>query len=266
MSIAQIAFYRKNRADYEFSQVTMSATENSDGIFLVRNRTNKAAWGTTGSVDANNTQILCQFNDVILVDSFFLLQHNFSTFLLEWFNDNTSTWTTLINVSTPQITSDFYSTFSQVATSQLRLTIFGTQVPNSDKTLCQFIATTKIAQLNGWPIIQKPLLALNIIEQPMLSGKSNLLQNVGYWRASFKVSNWKDATDLTTVETLYGASEGFLVWPCGGNENQFSSVRQGYRMRDLYLCRCMNEFSPEWVEGLYLTGMAIQIDLKEVVT
>jgi hypothetical protein len=132
--------------------------------------------------------------------------------------------------------------------------------------MSQLIATSKLGQLTGWPIIGKPLISRNLIENKMLSGKSHILQNVGYYSASLSVANWSSDTDLSIVEAMYASSEGFLYWPCGGDEGQFRSRRQGYRMEDIFLVRCKNEFSPEWAKGLYQSGIKMQLDLVEVIT
>lgn len=260
-----IIFFRKNWADFERSNISVSATEGSSTASYILDRSNRSAWGTSGSVDSNNTQMIVNMGDVGTIDSILLLKHNFKSFLLEYLDPISSIWTTIASPTGVTTGSSFYK-FQAIQTSQIRLTIYGTQVANTDKVLCQFIATSQIGQLQGWPIISKPTLARNLVEKKMLSGKSYVLQNVGYYAASLSVQNWSSPADLGVVEALFNNSEGFLYWPCGGDQTQFSSVRQGYRMEDIYLVRCKNEFSPEWAQGLYKAGMKMQLDLVEVIT
>lgn len=262
---SQIIFFRKNWADFEKSTVVVTATEASSLAPNVIARSNRTLWGTSGSTDASNTQLTVDAGDIGTIDSVLLLKHNFKNYLLEYYDPIALTWTTLISV-TGYTDKSSYHTFPTVQTQKIRLTITGTQIANSDKVLSQFIMTSTLGKLNGWPVMAKPLLARNIVEQKMLSGKSSVIQNVGFFAVSLMVSNWSDPTDLATVEALYNNNEGFLYWPCGGDETQFRSVRQGYRKEDIFLCRCKNEFSPEWAYGLYKSGMKLQIDLIEVVT
>lgn len=261
----QILFFQKNKADYEKSWVSATATESNSIISNVLDRSNRTGWLTSGSVDANNTQFVINFGDTVTIDTILLINHNFKNFLVEYYNPTSSSWVTLQNVTNSTDTTTYLS-FNAVLTTNVRVTIFGTQVANSDKVLTQFIATAKIGQLQGWPVIEKPQLARNLTEQPMLSGKSFIFPQVGMYSASLTVKHLSSSADLGLIESLVNASEGFLYWPCGGDQTQFRSVRQGYRLQDIYLVRCRNEWSPELVEGIYQNGMQVQLDLVEVIT
>ena len=263
----QLTFFRKSYCDYERTYVTATASEGT-GALSVLDRSNRTLWGTSGSVDANNTTLTIDMVDTVTIDTILLIKHNFKNFKIQYWDLVGLVWANFSLAINPTTSTDStsYFTFTPVQTTKLVLTIYGTQVVDADKVLCQFIATAKIAQLNGWPVLKKPLLSRNLQERPMLSGKRHILQNIGFYSVSLSVKNWSDATDLTTVETLYSSSEGFLFWPCGSNQTQFRSVRQGYRLEDIYLVRCKNELTPEFVDGLYQAGLNLQIDLIEVIT
>lgn len=266
MSISQLLFFRKNWADFERSNVTVTASQDAGSTAAyILDRSNRTAWGTVGSVDSDNTQLVISMGDVGNLDSLILIGHNFKNFLIEYYNDATTLWVSLENITNCTDTTSYYS-FAQILSSQIRITITGTQVANSDKILQQFIVTSKIGQFNGWPILKSPILGRNIQEQKMLSGKSYVSQSVGYYEVSATVSNLSNASDLALVESLQMANEGFLFWPCGGNETQFASVRKGYSLQDIFLVRCKSEFSPEYVAGLYKTGQKVQLDMVEVIT
>lgn len=263
---SQIVFFRKNWVDFERATSVATATEATALALYVLDRSNRTAWGTSGSVDANNTQIaVSSGGDIGTIDSVLLLGHNFLNFLLEYQDPTSLLWMTISNVVSNMASSNFF-TFAAIQTANIRVTVYGTQVPNSEKILGQFIITSTLGKLAGWPVIAKPILGRNLLAQDMLSGKSSVVQNIGMYSASLTVANWSNPADLSIVESLFDNSEGFLYWPCGGDQNQFRSVRQGYRMQDIYLVRCVSEFSPEFAQGLYQSGMKLQIDLKEVVT
>lgn len=264
---APIRFFKKSACDFE-KAVVVTASEGQASASFLFDRSNRTAWGTSGSVDSNNTQIVVNMGDVMTIDSILLLKHNFKNFLLEYWDDIGLLWLGFATPIHPTASTDASSFFNfpAVNTSQLRLTIFGTQVANSDKLLCQFIATSQIGQLNGWPKFSKPTMARNLVQQQMLSGKSHILKNVGFYATDLTVENWSDDADLTIVEALYNSSEGFLFWPCGGDQTQFSSLRQGYRLEDIFLTQVSNEFSPEWAQGFYKCGMQMDISLTEVIT
>lgn len=265
---SQIIFFRKNWADFEKSYVTVTASEGQDNAANILDRSNRTAWGTDGSTDASNTQLVIDMGDIGEIDSILLVKHNFKNFLIEYWDDVGLAWLGFATAIHPTNCTDETSYFSvsRVNTSKLRVTIYGTQVANSEKLLCQFIATSLIGQLSGWPRIGAPTISRNIVQQKMLSGKSHVQQNVGNYSATLSVENWSSSHDMEIVEALFNSGEGFLYWPCGGDQSQFTSPRQGYRLEDIYLVRCSNELSPEWYEGLYKSGMNISIDLVEVIT
>ena len=73
-----------------------------------------------------------------------------------------------------------------------------------------------------------------------------------------------DFSDLTIIENLFASNDGFLVWLCGGDEDQFRSERIGYRLEDIYLMKCINEWKPVHYKGLYQAGMKVDLDLREI--
>ncbi len=267
-SIAQLRFFRKNFADFEKATVSVIASEAPTLANFILQRTNRNGWGTSGSVDANNTTLQISLGDLATIDSLFLIGHNFKSFTIQYKDPVSGGWLAFSPAIAPTNSTDSTSFFSVTAvqTTDILVTILGTQVANSDKILNQFICTTSLGQLAGWPVLNNTKLAVNLTELQTLSGKSAIIQNVGKFSQSLNVTNWSSAADLAIVESLYNSPEGFLYWPCGGNQTQFSSVRQGYRLQDIYLCRCNNEFNPDWADGLYKAGMTIQIDLVEVIT
>lgn len=261
----QIIFFKKNKADFGYTWVSATASEGNDFAPLALNRSNNSAWITSGSVDANNTTLTVDIGDSRAITDLVLIKHNFKSFKVEWFDGVLyQPFSPAIDVTNNTATSHYFPV-SLVSTARIRITVRGTVIANSDKFLYQFIMTEKIGQLKGWPKIQKPILSRNKRKSQMLSGKMNIQENIGFFSCTLQVDNWKDDTDMTIVESLYNQSEGFLVWLSGGDETQFSTRRQGYLLENLPLMKCANEYTPEWVNGLYKSGMKISIDLDEVI-
>lgn len=261
----QITFFQKNRADYSDTKVIATASEGNLFAPLVLNRNNTSGWGTSGSVDANNTTLTIDFGDTHTLTDLLLVKHNFKSFTAKYWDG--AAWQDFSPAIAPTNCTDSTSrfSFSSVLAQKILITVLGTQVPNSDKSLCQVIATQLIGQLTGWPVIKKPTHNRNKRITTMLSGKQYIAENVGGFAADLVVTNWSSSADLSIVENLFDSNEGFLVWLGGGDETQFSSIRQGYRKEDLYLMRCSNNYMPEWAQGFYKSGLAITISLQEVV-
>lgn len=262
---SQIMFFKKNKGDYGLPNVSATASQGSAYAIYALNRSNNSAWVTTGSVDADNTTWTVDFGDPKRVDRIFLLKHNFKSFTVKYWNGSTwAAFSPAINVSGNTAESNIYSVAS-VSTTKIQVQITGTQTADRDKYLYQFVATELIGQLAGWPVVKNPIISRNRRKNQMLSGKLNVAENVGAFSCELTVSEWKSDADMTIVESLFDSNDGFLVWLCGGDESQFSSVRQGYRFEDLPLVKCENEYKPEFVRGMYQRGLNVSLKLAEVV-
>lgn len=261
----QIRVFTKNKLDISNSNIVMTASQAQTYIDFVRNRSNMSAWVTTGSVDSDNTSIEVDFVDLINIDSILLLKHNFKSYTLQyWDGDSWEDFSTPIAPTNNSETSTFHQ-FTEVFTTKIRIIILGTVVANSDKYLFQFIATTEHAQFNGWPIIKKPQHSRQRVRTKVLSGKETIKESAGAFSCQLNIKVHSDSSDLDLIETMYFANTAFLVWLCGGDQTQFSSQRIGYRLEDIYLMKCADEYRPEWYKGFYMSGQVVAVDLIEVV-
>lgn len=261
----QIMFFKKSIADLANTDVVLTASEGDDFADFVRNRNNFSAWLTTGSTDASNTTFEIDFIDAKPISDILLLKHNFKAYTIQYWDGSTyQNFSPSISETTNTAESNYYR-FTQVSSSKVKLTITGTQTANAEKFLYQFIVTSRLGQLNAWPIISDPLASRNKKKNQTLSGKMSIAENVGFFSCKLGVKILTNETDLVLIETLFGTTEGFLVWINGNSDSQFRSLRQGYRKEDLFLMKCSNEWSPEYYKGLYQSGIVIDMKLEEVI-
>jgi len=260
----QIIFFNKNQADISDESVVATASQGDDYTDYALNRKNDSAWITTGSVDSDNTYFEIDYVDEKTITDILLIKHNFKAFTIQYYDGSYKDFSTPIN-ETNNTDDSTHFTFNSVSTTKIKLIVTGTQTADQDKYLYQFISTTQIGQLNAYPEIKQPTLSRNRKKQKMLSGKLNILESVGAFSTTLKVKVLSSDADLTIIENLYSANEGFLVWLCGGDESQFKNERMGYRMEDIYLMKCVDEWTPEYYKGMYQRGMKIDIKLGEVV-
>lgn len=266
MAAQQIQFFKKNKADVSAIGVTVSASQNSDLANLAQGRSLLSGWMTTGSVDADNTTFEIDFDDAQIVDSIILVNHNFKAYTIKYWNG--SAWVDFspaINVSGNAKDTVYHSFTQVVSCPKVLLTISGTMVANSDKMLSTFVVTEKLGQFAGWPIIGSPVVGRNRSTTKMLSGKSSVRENIGNLAFKLSVILWKNANDLTLVQTLYNQNNGFLTWLTGGEESQFFINTKPYRNKDISLMKCSDEYSPVLYQGMYQVGQAITMNLVEVV-
>lgn len=268
--MSQIKLFYKNHVDIDNSNVALGVTDTAatdDGaniLEFIRNRNNNSAWLTTGSADANNTTIDVDMADSLRVDTVILVGHNFKSFTIQYWDSGWVDFSTPIN-ETSNIDGTTSFTFDEVTTSRIKLIITGTQVADDDKILKQLIVVKTLRTLDAFPEIVKPSHSRTRSIAKMLSGKSNFVSQVGGFKVDLKVKYWKNDGDLEAVEAIYTNRLPVLVWLCGGDDEQFSSKRIGYRKEDLYLMRPANDYTPEWYSYVYTTGLNLTVKLVEVV-
>jgi hypothetical protein len=261
----QIFFFDKSKCDISNSGVSATATQGDEFAELVLNRSNANGWITTGSVDADQPTLTIDMADERPITDILLVKHNFKSFTVKyWDGSSFVDFSPAINETTNTDETSHFEV-EQVETTKIQLQVNGTMTPDEDKILYQLIATRRIGQLAGWPVIKKPVHSTNAKKSTMLSGKTFVARNLGAFSCELAVAEWRNSADLEIVEELYENTEGFLVWLSGGSEDQFSSTRKGYRLEDVYLMKCLDDYSPEFVSGQYKRGLAISIKLGEVV-
>jgi hypothetical protein len=192
-----------------------------------------------------------------------LVEQNLKAYTIKYWNGAAYVdFSTAISETTNTATTKMH-TFNSVSTSQIRIIITGTMVANDDKFIAQIIISQLIGQFNSFFDIKRPLISRNRKELKSVSGKSRIIRNVGAFSCKLSLDNVIDTNDLTIIEDLFEYNEGFLVWLCGGDQTQFRTVRMGYRLQDIFLMNCKNDYSPEWDDGWYGRGVNIDIDLVE---
>ncbi len=267
----QIKWYNKNFIDIDNIDPTITitdatATDNGQSyVDFMRNRKNTSGWATTGSNDAANTQIDVDLVDDYSVDRILLIGHNLKAFTIQYYNGSSYVdFSTAINETTNTSTTNEF-TFDAVTTSQIRIIITGTQVTDDDKFIRQLIITSAIGQFTGWPQIKKPTVGKNKKLTRLLSGKTLVTSQTGYFKCDLTVENWNIDNDLTILESIYFSINGVLMWINAGDDTQFSRTNIGFRDEDIFLVKPTNEYIPEFYKSYYNTGVKLKVSIQEVV-
>lgn len=264
-----LKFYKKSVYDLSNPDPVTTVTDaiatstGEDFTDFLRNRDLRSGWMTTGSTDAANTTLEIDFNDVREFDRIMILGHNLKAFTLKYWNG--STWTnfsTAIAETANTATSNYYE-FTKVLSDKLQLIITGTQTPDVDKSIKQIIVTEFLGAFDCEPKVE-PIFDKDRKANKYLSGKTFISKAVGAFTARVRMGNAVSENDLALVETLFSVFEGFLMSPSGGTTTQFETIREGWRLEDIYYMACSNEYNPEWADGYYKNGMPIDMKLVEV--
>lgn len=266
-----IKFYKKSFFDLFYTLPTATVTDavatntGQDFINFMRNRDNNSGWATTGSTDAANTTIVFNFNDLREFNRIMILGHNLKSFTLKYWDEVNLVWanfSTTINPTSNTATSNYYE-FDLVESSQIQLIILGAQTVNQDKMIRQFLVCEEIGRFVMEPEVEVTL-SRDRKATKYISSKSFVATQVGSFACSMKRKSVSLEADLALVETLYRSFDGFLVSLSGGETTQFETIRNGYRLEDIYFVQCSNEYEPSWVDGHYKHGIDVDIKMVEV--
>jgi len=270
----QIRFFDKSAIDLGNDAASINVTDttatNNGQSFVdfMRNRNNSSSWMTTGSNDAANTTLVFQFGDVRDIKDIMIVGHNLAAYTLKYW-DGISAYVDFATPISVSGSTDFvtHHQVTEVSTDSIQLVITGAQVVDADKSIRQFIITNRVGtgQLDGWPVIKNATHSTNKKISSMLSGKVNVVESVGAFACELTVTNWNIDDDLSIIEEIYFGKRGVLVWLSGGDEDQFSHKRVGYRLEDIFLMRAVNDYQPDWAAGLYTSGIIMQLKLREAI-
>jgi len=267
----QIKIFEQNKIDISNDNCTLTVTDSiatDDGQLIVnyiRNRNNNSAWLTTGSTDAANTSIEMDMADSESIDHIILISHNFKNYTIQKWNGSAyEDFSPAIAVTNGTATNTQH-TFTEVATSKIKIVITACQVTDDDKVLKQMIVSKLKRQFTAFPEVSDMKHDSNRTVSKMLSGKNNFIAQVGSTSVTLSLDYWSNDSDLIALEQIFLDRLPVLVWVCGGDETQFKFRRVGYRMEDIYLMRPSNDYSPQWFKSVYTTGIKLKVNFVEVV-
>jgi hypothetical protein len=231
------------------------------GSYLI-DRRNWTGWVTTGSADAGNTTLTIEF-DQRFFDTIILVNHNFKNYTVQyWDGANYVNFSTTVNVSNFAKDTSFHQ-FTEVETDRIRIVVSAAQVVDADKFLSQLIITTQLGQFqNNW-VISESMSSINKSLSKTVSGLSWVSTKQGAFEMDVSSQHVINDNDLSLIETINYLPEGFLVWPCGGDETQFRTERVGFRLRDIFYMVKTSELNPVWANGIYNQGTNIKFNLRE---
>lgn len=266
-----IKFFALSYLDHTQNGVTLSVTDSvafdtgGDFINEIRNRSDKDGWMTSGSNDAANTELLVTFSDLTEFTRILLLNHNFKNFTMQYYDEDTNAWA---DFSTPIAVTNFagkssYFEVERVFTFKVKLTIQGTQTPNADKSLRQFLICEEIGELVTELNID-PVFDDDRKISKYVSGRNYVTKSIGGIKIKLTMSSIGRADDLELIEYLHSLYGGFHTWLCGGDITQYETVRNAYRMEDIFYTLVSTLYNPQWRDGRYYNGMIINFTLVEV--
>lgn len=257
-----IRFFKMSFADPNRAGVSVSIDSNDAIKDYLTNRENLFCWASTGSDDANPVTLEVTFDTAREIDTLILVKNNLKTFSFDYLN-GVGSWVNLITESTNS-EETYFSQFSAVTTTSVRLVMTATMVADAQKTMRDFIITKQIGRLVGYPRVSMPTKPTSQ-KKTLVTGKHKILQSGvdTVLRVNFK--DHVGTADRTLFNTLVESTEEFLIWPCGGDMTPFAHGDKGWRLEDIFLVQLDPAgYTHEFTKNLYFSGMNASLTLIEV--
>jgi len=261
----------KSAIDISLDGITLTVADdeatNTGQSFVeyIRDRKNTSGWATTGSSDTATCSLIAELASGLDINSVLLIDHNFKDYDLSYWDG--IQWVSIESVTGNTATSSYHF-FTQAVVYKIKIEINATQIVDDDKFLAQLVITDYLSNgvFVGSPIIKNLKHKTAKKVNTVLSGKALVTEGEGAaeFSLSFKITS--NDNDLTLIEAMYSRNEGFLVCLSGDDETQFSTLRKGYRRKDVYFMRMIDDYNDDFFKGVYVIGTVIKCKLREAIS
>lgn len=233
-------------------------------------------WNSVGSTDLTTENLIFSFNSRS-ISRILLVDHNFKQFTIQYWNGSayvnfssvyamTGAVQSSISETVNTNTTNYYE-FTPVTTALIKVAVLKTQSANDEKYLNQFIATTELGTLSGYPDVDKMTLSNNFIENKMLSGKSNIVTGYSAFSCLLNFARYPASlsSDLDLIFTLFDRQDPFLLWLCGGRSGStyFKYQTRGFRTRDVFQCKVNKDLPVGYYKNLYTSSLEMKLSIIE---
>lgn len=276
-----IKFFETNKV-LESTGATISASSGANSAENAIDRNTLTVWRSVGSNDSTQEILIITPANPISVNRIFCLGINWKDFDIQYDSDGTPTWTNFSSVrgldtdplslgsqinETIWADSSAYYEVASVTAYAFRIRIDKTQVANQEKYLNQFIATTALGDLLGFPIIESVTPDRNARVSKSSSGRVSIMKGLETFAININFDNYpigfKD--DVNFMFTLHDDDDPFLIWLCGGNRNApyFGHTARGFRLEDVIPMQIASAPDQTYRNNIYISQLSMQFTLQE---
>jgi len=258
---AGVRFFEMSYADIKRDSVAITVTSSEAAKLFPFSRDPFSVYQSTGSDDLTTETIEINFATSRTIDSLILVSNNFKAFNFDYWDG--SAWQNAFTPVTGNEETTYFKQFSEQTTTKVRLQVDTTMSADAEKSIGQLIITKSIGQLVGYPEI-----AYVDNDRPTVNRMIDSKESI-VWAGTHKVVelNFRDYVgnaDRTLFIALAERYSPFLVWPCGGDTDQFLHIDIGYRLEDIFLVNIDGRrYRHNFFKNAYFSGMNVKVALSE---
>lgn len=271
-----IKFFEPNFAD---SKTGATATGSGGGASFILDRNQYTVWRSIGSSDTVTETLTITLSESAAFSRLFLARHNLKDYTVKYWGGASfidfanvtgvnSATSSVISETTFVFGSSYYE-FDAVTTDKIQIKMLKTQIPNQEKFLNSFVATTELGTLAGFPIIKDATKDKKLRKSTLLNGRSLITKSLEVMRFAIDFKNYPAPTpydaDIDLVYNLFDRDDNFLVWLCGGRAGDpyFKYQLRGFRLEDLIEVQTVNVFKDSYRKNYYNGPVRLKLNLEE---
>ena len=246
----------------EGAEVTTS--DGSNGDFLL-SKNNETQYNSINQDDSDVT-INITFPPSV-INRILLLDHNLKSFS---FAQSFTNITDIKNkplatiVETNNQSRVSYFAFDKKEISSLTLTIGKTNPAMEVKKIGRLIICEEIGTFTGYPEIKGISFSNNARNVKSKGGGTFVTKQkrtMSNLPLAFK--NYFQIEDIALIQDLHQRQQSFLIWPCGGVEDNFRFLVEGYRLQDIYKVQTKGDIRIMYKDGSYAGLISASLKLIE---
>jgi hypothetical protein len=257
----QIKFFTRSYADVG-GNAAYTIDNNSTSVENMFDRDNLTNYSSVGSDDTDTITLVIDLNDLITLENIIIVNNNLKEFTIEG-QDSLDAWNTLASETTNSETV-YNLIFTEADYKKIRITMTKTMVADDQKNIQEIYVCKSLGQLSGFPEV-KFKKDKNAVTKRLINGRVKILYTKDSHDIELNFKGYMGSDDRDLFITLTNYPYPFLVWICGGDEDQFSNhADEGFREEDIYLCAVDKGFSNKYTDNYYKAGMNAKLRLVEV--
>lgn len=273
-----IKFFTRSKALFSDGLVDAAASTGDAAVERILDRNRVTYWRSSGSDDLTVETITITWTTDQTFDRLLLVDHNWKQFTVKYlsgvsyvnFASVVGIGGAQANISETTFADDTaYYEFTEVTTTSVQITVTKTQVADEEKYLNQFIATSELGTLAGYPDIKGLEFTRNERTKKALSGKIISLKSEESMKVVLEFKDYPASLsdDIDLIFNFFDIEQTFLVWLCGGRRGStyFKKQLKGYRLRDIYSVQTQGAISPDYRGNVYKNPVSFRLALSEAV-
>lgn len=233
-------------------------------------------WSSLDSIGEETLTIMLA--EPTLVDCIWLRDHNFKAFAITYGDPVTQFYVKdrladsgenpdIVGIATSnnKLPTSYFEV-KPVYVDRINITIFST-FDGEEKRLTTFVISKLMGEFSSASKAKiKPKIRQNNVVNMSITNKASIIRGKNSVAASVAIQGTTNQNDQYLLEWIFGTSEPFIFWPCGGLHSKgFAVDAMAFRLEDIYRVFANSDYAPEWVSGIYRAGIRGSFDVIEAI-